>query len=611
MNDTRLTSLLLSGAVQRRGMGNAMSPLVDFSKWRVRPAIGELSRSYNFSGLQASGTTATLTLDCRLKRSFGDHFIHSFLTLHLRPFRLLHETSLVMGLVTADQSEGGVVKVHACPIEGKRDTTLLAVESSQDVRKCLSAISSGKEMYFTLGSQTRPYVKLMLPNDGEFHRLYNDTYKRMARVSDASKDGLYFKRFLRGVDALVEKTKQRFFGTAFKDGRRLLTKTTSDTFNRLMAATFGLTQGYSLSHKISAVVERLKAQNRKRAAALAQGASRDGFYLTRSFGSVDALRGAVKSRQRSFRMIFKDRSQLLTKITSDAFARLKATAFTLTRGYSFPHNIYAIAERLKARMRAPVVARTQDTSDKSFLHDFDALLDAATAKQRSFKIHRDWVVFGASLLVGIVIIVAVFGSSNIQSTSNSRLVSNSKTSPAGPDLTTASVKIPAETVAYVSGPLDSATNEPPKFADKEPPKQAQPSAPAEVHPVKHAIGDVGTLKQNFVGCHDSWQDDGSLQLESKLSATECNVRLPAGTKVIVANIRKNNDICLRFPDSVLCYWVTGDVLKVSGPVPSTPTESHTVKPKAAMAHPAKAGPAKAHAAIRGHDDDQLNFLFNR
>jgi len=362
----------------------------------------------------------------------------------------------------------------------------------------------------------------MLPNDGEFQRLYNETYKRMARVPDASKDGLYFKRFLRGVDALVEKTKQRFFGTAFKDGRRLLTKTISDTFTRLKAATVFLTQRYSLSHKISAVVE-----------------------------------------------------------------------------------------RLKARMRTRVVARAQDTSDKSFLHDFDALLDAATAKQQSFKVHRDWLVFGASLLVGIVIIVAVFGSSSIQSISNSRPVSNSKTSPAGSDLTTASVKIPAETVVSVSGPFDSAKKEPPKSTDKEPPTQAQPSAPAEVHPVTHAIGDVGTLKQNFVGCHDSWQNDGSLQLESKLSATECNVRLPTGTKVIVANIRENNDICLRFPESVLCYWATGDVLKVSKLVPSTPTESYTVKAKAAKAHPVKAGLAKAHAAVRRQDDDQLNFLFNR
>ena len=329
-----------------------MSPLVDFSKWRVRPAIGELSRRYHFSGLQSSGTTATLTLECRLERSVGDYFIHSILTLHLRPFRLLHETSFVMGLVTVDQSEGGVVEVRACPIEGKPDTALLAVENRQDVRKCLSAISSGKEMYFTIGNQTRPYVKLMLPNDGEFQRLYNETYKRMARVPDASKNGLYFKRFLRGVDALVAQTKQRSVEMAFKDGRRLLTKTTSDTFTRLKAATFGLTQGYSLSHKISAVVERLKAQKRVRAVALAQGASRYGFYLKRSLGSVDALRGAVKSRQRSFRMIFKNGSQLLTKITSDAFARLKALTFTLTRGYSFPHNIYAIAERLKARTRA-------------------------------------------------------------------------------------------------------------------------------------------------------------------------------------------------------------------------------------------------------------------
>ena len=179
-----------------------MSLSVDFSKWHVRRGIGELSRIYHFSGLQVPGATATLRLDCRLESSVRG-FIYSNLTLYLRPFRLLHETSLVMGLVTADQSKGGIVEVRACPVEGDPDTALLAVglgvEDRQDVQKCLSAISSGKEMCFMLGNQTRPIVKFALPNDGEFQRLYNETYKRMARAQDPSKVGLYLKRFVRGV----------------------------------------------------------------------------------------------------------------------------------------------------------------------------------------------------------------------------------------------------------------------------------------------------------------------------------------------------------------------------------------------------------------------------
>jgi hypothetical protein len=148
----------------------------------------------------------------------------------------------------------------------------------------------------------------------------------------------------------------------------------------------------------------------------------------------------------------------------------------------------------------------------------------------------------------------------------------------------------AETVAYPNGLLEA--------ANKELPKQEQTPAPAEVRPVNHPIGEIGTLKQAFVGCRDSWQDDGLLELASKLPANECNVRLPAGTEVIVANIRANNNICLRFPDDTVCYWATGDVLKPSKPVPPARTQ----------VHPVKARRAKAHPAIRPRDDDQLNFL---
>jgi hypothetical protein len=256
-----------------------------------------------------------------------------------------------MGLVTADHSKGGIVNVRACPIEGDRNTALLAVEGRPDVQKCLSAISSGKEMFFMLGNQARYFVKLPLPNNGEFKTLYNETYERVARAQDASRDGLYLKRFLRGFDALLAAatTGQRSFARAFKDGRRRLAKTALDTFTGLKIATYGLTRGYSIPDKISAMAERL-----------------------------------------------------------------------IPRPWT-----------------------------------------------------REWVVFGASVLAGMVVIVALFGSSNVQSTSSSRSLSNSRTSPAGPVQTTANVKMQAETVDYLTGLPD--------YANKELPKQEQTSAPTEVH----------------------------------------------------------------------------------------------------------------------------------
>src|SRR5665811_1732778 len=94
---------------------------------------------------------------------------------------------------------------------------------------------------------------------------YNETYERMTRVQE-TRDTLYLKRFLRGVDALLDAatTRQRSFATAFKDGRRLLAKTALDTFTRLKAAT--LTRGYSFPDKIGAMAERLKARTWARSA---------------------------------------------------------------------------------------------------------------------------------------------------------------------------------------------------------------------------------------------------------------------------------------------------------------------------------------------------------
>jgi len=184
-------------------------------------------------------------------------------------------------------------------------------------------------------------------------------------------------------------------------------------------------------------------------------------------------------------------------------------------------------------------------------------------------------------------------------------------SPPAPAQAAANVKIPAEPADYLVGPPDAANKELMNQAQTSAPtevhlvthaiavSQAQTPAPTEVHPVTHAIGEVGTLKQNLVGCRESWQNDGVLELESKSSADECDVRLPAETKVTVANIRADNNICVRFPDDSVCYWATGDVLKLSKLVPPTP-----------KVHPVKAKLAKAHPATR-RDDDRLDFLFNR
>jgi uncharacterized protein len=205
---------------------------VDFSKWQVSREVGpplisdafggdrsgiELSRIYNFSGLQGGpDTTATLKLECRLESGFVGFGINSSLFLFFRPFLLANEKSLLMGLFTSDQSKAEMYEVCASPVEGARDTVLLAVglgaHGKEDVQKCVAAISSGKEMFFMLGDvpdrskagdeQTGPFVKLPLPNDGEFKQLYNDTYERlMCAAQDATRDTSFLERWQRSAAA--------------------------------------------------------------------------------------------------------------------------------------------------------------------------------------------------------------------------------------------------------------------------------------------------------------------------------------------------------------------------------------------------------------------------
>jgi hypothetical protein len=83
----------------------------------------------NFVGFSTPDGRATLTIICRLESGLMDYTTHTFLNFFFRPLPLRHETSLIMGLFTADESKGGEVRVRAMPVEGDRDTALLNVPS--------------------------------------------------------------------------------------------------------------------------------------------------------------------------------------------------------------------------------------------------------------------------------------------------------------------------------------------------------------------------------------------------------------------------------------------------------------------------------------------------
>jgi hypothetical protein len=51
-------------------------------------------------------------------------------------------------------------------------------------------------MIFTISNQSEPLVRLALPNDGEFKRLYREAYERIMRAQEAARNKGFFKRFL-------------------------------------------------------------------------------------------------------------------------------------------------------------------------------------------------------------------------------------------------------------------------------------------------------------------------------------------------------------------------------------------------------------------------------
>jgi hypothetical protein len=175
---------------------------IECSEWEItrgasdidgpRPSE-ELSRSYDLSGLAPPNTTATLRIVCKLESEgleggleaeVGGLRLYRQLRFYLRPFRLPHDASFVMGLSTVDRSKGGEFDVRASPVD--HDTSVFAgFGGRNDVRTCLDVIMSGHDMTFTIADETESLVNFRLPNDGEFKRLVDEICDRLARTEVA------------------------------------------------------------------------------------------------------------------------------------------------------------------------------------------------------------------------------------------------------------------------------------------------------------------------------------------------------------------------------------------------------------------------------------------
>jgi hypothetical protein len=411
-----------------------MWPMAKQSRWRVRKDIDEISRNYYFFSPGASHAAAILTIKCRLKRSVGDHFIRSILTLHLSPIKLRQETSFEMGLLTADQLEGGIVKARARPFEGERNTALLTLEYREDVQQCFNVISSGKDMLFSLGNGSQPDVKLLLPNDKEFGRLYKATLERLARTQHRTKAGLFLRRF--NIDPLdATKTLKRSWQLTLEAAKELyVIQFASSMFCRLTAASFDRV-GYESLKAIKFVAKHLRPQIWTRAAAPSpyDATKNDLMHLLRE---IDSLHSASPS-QRSFPTAFKDGSRQLIQAASHMVLRLKA----VTYGRIFPNKNDATDWLGPGRV-------------------------------------REWLTLGACLLAGVVIAVSLMDSSTTQSTPNSKTVPAAAASLAVSARQISGLTMQAETSVYVVGLVNAANDELSK------PDQLQ--APAAVHQVTQA-----------------------------------------------------------------------------------------------------------------------------
>lgn len=211
-----------------------MSLSVDFNGWQVRQNVGgspfsqlvadelggdrlgdELSQDYEFSGpfMGDPNMTANLQINCRIEKGVHGLSVNTMLFFYFRPFHLTGETSLIMRLHTEDRTRGGEVSVIARPLGGFQDkgsdwVVLAVIGGSEETRKCVSALTSGQQLYFTLFKEklfaddakrksfeefcdgvgyyfSDQLVKLPLPPDAVFKEAYDESYQRIAGAKDA------------------------------------------------------------------------------------------------------------------------------------------------------------------------------------------------------------------------------------------------------------------------------------------------------------------------------------------------------------------------------------------------------------------------------------------
>jgi hypothetical protein len=164
------------------------SVLTDGGKWQAERRddpvpTEEISRTYRFSGVR--GSNAALRIAC-IVQCFAQHgrdsvSLENRVRFYLWPIRLEEDeaTVWVMGFSKIDESQGGIFRVLARPVEGEMDTVVIAIGDKGEAVHCLDAIKSGGDLTFIIGDGKGTLVDIQLPNDRSFNQLYDPVCIRL------------------------------------------------------------------------------------------------------------------------------------------------------------------------------------------------------------------------------------------------------------------------------------------------------------------------------------------------------------------------------------------------------------------------------------------------
>lgn len=146
------------------------------------PARQVVSRTYTFSGMRAAQGSASLKIECLLEAAAtpdGEGVnMERQLRFHLHPFRLPHDADFILRFITRDGAQGGEFDVVAGP-EGEGGALIARYRGRNDVATCVAALRTGRDLIFQLRDEREGLVDFLLPSDGEFERVYDETIKKL------------------------------------------------------------------------------------------------------------------------------------------------------------------------------------------------------------------------------------------------------------------------------------------------------------------------------------------------------------------------------------------------------------------------------------------------